>query len=85
MKYLCKKRNINNIISISLAKYYEAKSDTKMNIFDNSVFENRIERQIINQIISQIDPKLIPLYSNKIKENKNKREVLINFIFFTFL
>ncbi|AJK51653.1 hypothetical protein MCCG_0707 [Mycoplasma capricolum subsp. capripneumoniae 87001] len=56
-----------------------------MNIFDNSVFENRIERQIINQIISQIDPKLIPLYSNKIKENKNKREVLINFIFFTFL
>ncbi|KKW61326.1 YobI family P-loop NTPase [Mycoplasma capricolum] len=79
-----KKRNINNIISISLAKYYEAKSDTKMNIFDNSVFENRIERQIINQIISQIDPKLIPLYSNKIKENKNKREVLINFTFFTF-
>ncbi|WP_434335677.1 hypothetical protein V2P56_02900 [Mycoplasma capricolum subsp. capricolum] len=78
------KRNINSIISISLAKYYEAKSDTKMNIFDNSVFENRIERQIINQIISQIDPKLIPLYSNKIKENKNKREVLINFIFFTF-
>ncbi|WFQ95045.1 hypothetical protein MFERI15568_00288 [Mycoplasma feriruminatoris] len=77
-------KNIKNIISISLAKYSKIALDINKDVVDNNLLENRIENQIINQIISQIDPKLIPLYSNKIKENKNKKQILRNFLFFVF-
>ncbi|QVK06536.1 YobI family P-loop NTPase [Mycoplasma mycoides] len=79
-----KKKNITDIISISLAKYSEINLDIKKDAVDSNLIENRIERQIINQIVSQIDPKLIPLYSNKIKENKNKRQILKNYLIFIF-
>ncbi|WP_370873686.1 YobI family P-loop NTPase [Mycoplasma yeatsii] len=65
-----KNKNIENIISISIAQYNKSSSEETQETEDEIVKENRIERQIINQIVSQVQQKSIPLYFNKIKENK---------------
>lgn len=45
--------------------------------------DNRIEKQIINQILSQIDPKKIPLSKYRYKTNKSNKESIIQTICFT--
>ena len=47
--------------------------------------ENRIERQLINQILSQIDPKKIPLSKYIFKKNKSKFDIWLQAIFSTLM
>lgn len=44
--------------------------------------ENRVERQIINQILSQIDPNKIPLSKYYFKSNKSKWSIFLHFLAF---
>lgn len=60
--------NDNNNQSVEICDEYK-KSD-----LDN---DNRIEKQIINQILSQIDPKTIPLSKYKYKINKTRKKTNI--------
>lgn len=96
-----RKRELNNVITVSLGKYenYIENDDnrqkevsvTKLNDTDSDVAEdlygnenqkavgiddeNRVEMQIINQILSQIDPKKIPLSKYCFKSNKSKLSI----------
>lgn len=47
--------------------------------------ENRIERQLINQILSQIDSKKIPLSKYTFKKNKSKFDIWLQAIFSTLM
>lgn len=69
-KTYASKKDINNCITVSLGKYDDAetiKSDTGL--------ENRLERQIINQILSQIKTTEIPLSKYKFKDNITKEKL----------
>ncbi|QVK08254.1 YobI family P-loop NTPase [Mycoplasma mycoides] len=72
-----KNKDIKNIISISLAKYNKPSDQKTQEIENELVKENRIERQIINQIVSQVEQNSIPLYFNKIKENKTINQLIL--------
>lgn len=58
------KRNINNVIYISLGDYCQGDEE------GNSI--SRIEKQILTQILTQVNQKDIPLSKYKLKSNKNK-------------
>ena len=71
---------IDNIITVSLGAYNNANNDSNEN---NETFEvNRIERQLINQILSQINPDLIPLSKFAFKRNKNGKFICIIVLLF---
>ena len=96
-----RKRELNNVITVSLGKYENYIEDddnrqkevsvTKLKDTDSDVAEdlygnenqkaggiddeNRVEMQIINQILSQIDPKKIPLSKYCFKSNKSKLSI----------
>lgn len=54
--------------------------ESKKSDLDN---DNRIEKQIINQILSQIDPKKIPLSKYRYKTNKTTNEITLQTIYLT--
>lgn len=58
-------KKFKNCITVSLGKY----DDSKINEEDNIGLENRLERQLINQMLSQINASYIPLSKYKFKEN----------------
>lgn len=66
--------NDNKNQSVEICDEYK-KSD-----LDN---DNRIEKQIINQILSQIDPKKIPLSKYRYKINKTNKEFTLQTIYLT--
>ena len=70
-------RNINNVIYISLGDYCQGDEE------GNSI--SRIEKQILTQILAQVNQKDIPLSKYKLKFNKNKctiaKYVLASLIF----
>ena len=70
-------RNINNVIYISLGDYCQGDEE------GNSI--SRIEKQILMQILAQVNQKDIPLSKYKLKFNKNKctiaKYVLASLIF----
>ena len=69
---------IDNIITVSLGMYKntDKKSNNNKSNNNNEVFEvNRIERQLINQILSQINPDLIPLSNLVFKVNKGEETI----------
>lgn len=70
-------RNINNVIYISLGDYCQGDEE------GNSI--SRIEKQILTQILTQVNQNDIPLSKYKLKSNKNKctiiKYVLASFIF----
>lgn len=70
-------RNINNVIYISLGDYCQGDEE------GNSI--SRIEKQILTQILAQVNQKDIPLSKYKLKFNKNKctiaKYVLVSLIF----
>ena len=83
-----KKRNLKNIVTITLGQYEspverefgikiegetEGDNDSKHNYELEQ--ENRIERKLINQIISQISIRDTPLSKYKIKINKSKNDI----------
>lgn len=83
-----KKRNLKNIVTITLGQYespidreleikIEGKTEGGNECKHNYELEqeNRIERKLINQIISQISIKNTPLSKYKIKRNKSKSEI----------
>ena len=57
-------RNINNVIYIALGDYCQGDEE------GNSI--SRIEKQILTQILTQVNQKDIPLSKYKLKSNKNK-------------
>ncbi len=61
------KKKLENIITISLGKY-ENNNDSDENNNKSDKTTNRIERQMINQIASQVDSKKIPLSRYKFKK-----------------
>ncbi len=73
-KTYVEEKDIKNIITITLGTYTD---EIEPNSGKN---DNRIEKQIINQISSQIDMAKIPLSKYKFKENKNKWLVALNTI-----
>lgn len=73
------KKNINNCITVSLGKYDD--TETKE---DNTGLEARLERQFINQILSQIKVSDIPLSKYKFKENITTRKLSFK-VFWTVL
>lgn len=60
-------RNINNIIYISLGDYCQGDEE------GNSI--SRMEKQILTQILSQVNQNDIPLSKYKLKSNKNKSTI----------
>lgn len=58
-------KNLNNVITVSLGKY---KDDDSKSSGNN---DNRVERQLINQILSQIKSTEIPLSKYGFKSNKS--------------
>lgn len=58
-------KNLNNCITVSLGKY----DDSKIKEEDKIGLENRLERQLINQMLSQINASDIPLSKYKFKVN----------------
>ena len=103
-----RKRELNNVITVSLGKYENYIEDddnrqkevsvTKLNDTDSDVAEdlygnenqkaggiddeNRVEMQIINQILSQIDPKKIPLSKYCFKSNKSNLSIHLHSLAF---
>ena len=66
--------NLENIITISLGNYKDISKENE------SVVENRIEKQIINQILVQINQDSIPLSKYKFKINNSEENVFLNTI-----
>lgn len=65
------KKYINNCITVSLGKYDKAE------VKENDIgLENRLERQLINQILAQIKVSVIPLSKYKFKENITTRKLV---------
>ncbi|QIW62503.1 YobI family P-loop NTPase [Mycoplasmopsis gallinacea] len=83
-----KENNIKNVITISLPHF---SSNDKTNNADKEINElnneNRLEKQIINQILSQVEPKRIFLSKYSFKINKPRIQIFfytiltISFIF----
>ena len=85
-----KKRNLKNIVTITLGQYDKADNATsncwlegkikeendKKNCISEFEQENRIERKLINQLISQIRVKDAPLSKYKIKSNKTMKDII---------
>ncbi|WP_278299489.1 hypothetical protein [Mycoplasma feriruminatoris] len=72
-----RKEKLGNVITVSFSKYYESLGEKKLNIEHDHEFYNRIERQILNDLVIQIDPKKIPLYINKVKKNRTNKELAV--------
>ena len=86
MAILCKKKELKNIVTITLGQYESSvdkgigskiereteEGSDRTNYNQELEQENRIERKLINQIISQIRIKNTPLSKYKIKINKSK-------------
>ncbi len=91
-KTYVKQNNLDNIITVSLGKYedIEINNQKNLNSFkkekqeynkeESDIDSNRIERKIINQILSQIKSEDIPLSKYKFKENKNKFTIWCNIL-----
>lgn len=77
------KKKLENIITISLGKY-ENNNDSDENNNKSDKTTNRIERQMINQIASQVDSKKIPLSRYKFKKDKNNKSIVIQVSLTTF-
>lgn len=88
---------LSNIITVSLGKYKNHIKDNNRysdsnGIADNHSNENqktddidddnRVERQLINQILSQIESKKIPLSKYGFKSNKSKRSICLQSLAF---
>lgn len=63
------KKKIENIITVSLGKY-EDNTEKYGDQSKDEIYSNRIERQLINQMLSQIEIKKIPLSKFNFKRNK---------------
>lgn len=67
-------KKLNNVITISLGKYedeYELRSKDEDGKYNKIELDNRVEKQLINQLVSQVKSNLIPLCKYKIKSNKS--------------
>lgn len=73
-------KNLNHCITVSLGKY----DDSKIKDEDKIGLENRLERQLINQMLSQINASDIPLSKYKFKVNIADKK-LIKKVFWTVL
>lgn len=81
-----KEKEWDNIITVSLGKYEDNYSLNSVDTFADSeshsvkeeeadIDSNRVERQIINQILSQVDSKKTPLSKYGFQQNKSKASI----------
>lgn len=84
-------KKLSNVIIVSLGKYNYIKDDNRYSkasdIDENQKADdignyNRVERQIINQILSQIESKKIPLSKYGFKSNKSKLNICLQSLAF---
>ena len=80
-----KERAIKNVVTVMLGQfensdYKESRKSTPAEMKGEFQEENRIERKLINQILSQINIKDCPLTKYKIKRNKSKKEIILEII-----
>ena len=89
-------KELSNVIIVSLGKYNYINNDNRYSessdIDENQINENqkaddignynRVERQIINQILSQIESKKIPLSKYGFKSNKSKMNICLQSLAF---
>ncbi|QVK04945.1 YobI family P-loop NTPase [Mycoplasma mycoides] len=82
-KTYVKNNNIEDkIITVTLGKYLDTENSEKnkfsnlSNLTENKNYENRIERQIINQILSQVKKSRIPLTKYVFKVNRSTISIL---------
>ena len=68
-----KKFNVKDVLTVSLGNYENI--NEKINENRVKEIDNRVERQIINQILSQINASDIPLSKYSFKENKSEDEI----------
>lgn len=74
--------NINEDINVNNKEISDIpeNENQEINKEETDINSNRIERQIINQILSQIKSKNIPLSKYKFKENKSKALIWMNIL-----
>lgn len=85
-----KEKEWDNIITVSLGKYEDNYSSNSREASVNSesyqdkeevdVDSNRVERQIINQILSQVDSKKTPLSKYGFQQNKSKASIFTSVV-----
>lgn len=64
------KKIFRNVITISIGKYMDEYDNARISEADNNQeLDNRVEKQIINQILAQIKDKNIPFSKYRIKRN----------------
>lgn len=71
-------KDLNNVITVSLGKY----KDDNIESLENNGDDNRVERQLINQILSQIKSSEIPLSKYGFKSNKSILKICIQSLAF---
>ncbi|AEM68869.1 uncharacterized protein MPUT_0509 [Mycoplasma putrefaciens KS1] len=84
--YLRKNNKFSQTLTITFGKYNqnnELDKNDKSKKHD-TLFYNRIERQIINDLVVQIDSQVIPLYKNKVQQNFTGSKVFNFFFFFVY-
>lgn len=70
------KKKLKNVITVSLGKYEDSIAELGKPSQENNN-SNRIERQLINQMLSQIEISKIPLSKFNFKKNKKMIDVLL--------
>lgn len=78
-----KEKKIKNVITISLPEFYQEKSNNE-NSETQLKKENRIEKQIINQILVQVSPKKIYLSKYSFKRNVKFFKIIFNIFYLLF-
>lgn len=70
------KKNFQALITVSLGKYEDnIEGNSASENLKGKYEENRVERQLINQLLSQVKSSEIPLSKYRFKENKSIREL----------
>lgn len=67
-----KKFDVKDVLTVSLGNYENTNGNSENKVKE---IDNRVERQIINQILSQINASDIPLSKYSFKENKSEGEI----------
>lgn len=70
----------NEVISVALSNFMDENSDSISGVNSDNNGTNRIEKQIINQILYQIDKTKIKLSKYSVKESKTKWELVTQWL-----
>ena len=82
------KEKLKNVVTVSLGKYEDNLADEVTGDYPpkehDDETENRLEKQLINQLLSQIPANQIPLSKYRFKQNKSKCKLFVQ-VFMTII